>query len=351
MKIIVPCAGRSSRFPNMPPKWMLPDHDGLPMVVKAVEGLRVSKDDLIITVLREHEERFNAIDGLRRVFGGPLQCVVLGKPTASQSETVIETIRKTGLDEPFMVKDSDNYFELGTLSEGYNYVSVASLNDFDQINPRNKSYVQVDHEDIIVNFREKRVISDLFSVGGYFFVSPGEFVAAYDELSNGTRITGGELYLSEVIAFMILNGHTFKARRVERYQDWGTVHEWRQKLERRRVFLISVDGFLFERGSRFFSPSFDKVKPNATAIEAVIKMGEQQHVIIYLSVRPTELEELTRAQIRSQGLPEGPIISNLAIAQWALLTAAHPSLPFTTSRAFEMSSDDPNVIEKLDLLL
>ena len=29
MRIIVPCAGRSSRYPDMAPKWMLPDHEGL----------------------------------------------------------------------------------------------------------------------------------------------------------------------------------------------------------------------------------------------------------------------------------------------------------------------------------
>jgi len=350
MKIIVPCAGRSSRFPDMPPKWMLPDHDGLPMVAKAVAGLHVSVDDLIVTILREHEERFNAREGLRRAFGRPVQCIVLDSPTASQSETVVRTLQKTGIDEPFMVKDSDNYFELGTLEETYNYVSVASLNDFDQINPRNKSYVQVDQEDIIVNFREKKVISDLFSVGGYFFLNPDEFMAAYNELSSGARLAGGELYLSEVIAFMILEGHVFKSRSVKNYQDWGTIHEWRKKLESRRVFLISIDGFLFERGSQFFSPSFEKTKPNLAAVEAVIEMARQQHLIIYLSVRPTELEELTRAQIRSAGLPEGRVIMGCGIAQWVLLTAAHPTLPFTTSGAFEISPNDPNMVEKLGLV-
>lgn len=349
MKVIVPAAGRSSRFPNMPPKWMLPDHDGLPMVVKATAGLRVPTDDLIVTLLREHDERFNAVEGLHRAFGKGVHCVVLDHPTASQSETVVETLRQTGLNEAFLVKDSDNYFELGTLDEPYNYVSVASLNDFDQINPRNKSYVQVDQEDIIVNFREKKVISDLFSVGGYFFRHPGEFIAAYEELNSGAQITKGELYLSEVIAFMTLHGQVFKARRVGQYQDWGTIHEWRHRLERRRVFLVSVDGFIFERGSSFFSPAFEEVRPNPTAVETVIKMAEHQHTIIYLSVRSTELEELTRLQIKAQGLPDGQIIFGFGVAQWALLTSAHPSLPFTTSQAFEIDPQDPNIVEKLDL--
>src|SRR5258705_4968036 len=111
MRVIVPAAGRSSRFPNMPPKWMLPDHDGLPMIVKAVEGLHVAREDLIITLLREHEERFNATEGLYRAFGGPVRCVILDQPTGSQSETVVDTLRRTGLKESFLVKDSDNYFE------------------------------------------------------------------------------------------------------------------------------------------------------------------------------------------------------------------------------------------------
>ena len=66
MKIIILPRG-SSRFPTC--LRMLPDHDGSPMAVKAVEGLHVPTADLIITLLREHDERFNALEGLRRAFG------------------------------------------------------------------------------------------------------------------------------------------------------------------------------------------------------------------------------------------------------------------------------------------
>ncbi|MCP4618188.1 MAG: hypothetical protein GY844_17355 [Bradyrhizobium sp.] len=319
------------------------------MVVKAVQGLGVPVEDVVVTVLREHEERFHALEGLRQAFGRPVRGVILDQPTASQSETVFETLIRAGLDEPFIVKDSDNYFELSALEERYNYVSVASLNDFDQINPRNKSYVQVDQEDIIVNFREKKVISDLFSVGGYYFASPRDFIAAYTELSKGTSITSNELYLSEVIAFMILNGHVFRARRVSNYQDWGTVHEWRQKLEGRRVFLVSVDGFLFERGSRFFAPSFENVSANGSAVQAVKDMAGRQHMIVYLSIRPPELEQLTREQISSLGLPSGPIVFDCRIAQWTLLTSPHASLPFATCGSVEIDPADPNLFEKIHL--
>lgn len=350
MRIIVPCAGRSSRFPDMAPKWMLPDYDGVPMVVRAVEGLNVSPDAFVFTILRDHVERFDAIEGLRRAFGRPVECVVLEQQTASQSETVAETLRRSGINEPFLVKDSDNFFEIVNVNEAYNYITVSSLNDFDMINARNKSYVQIDQDGIVTNIREKHVISDLFSVGGYFFRDPQEFLSTFDELGKTESIKVAELYISEIIAHMILSGSSFQAKRALRYQDWGTVHEWRQELERRRVFLISIDGFLFERGSSYFSPHFADVAPNPDAVEAVSKMVELQQSIIYLSIRPPELEELTRSQLRRQNLPDAQMIFGCGVAQWALVTSSHSSLPFSTSRAFEIEPGVANIIDKLDLL-
>lgn len=347
MKVIVPCAGRSSRFPNMPPKWMLPDHDGVPMVVRAVEGLQVSKDDLIFTLLREQDERFNATEGLRQAFDHPVRTVLLDAPTASQSETVAETLIRAEVRESFLVKDSDNYFEIDSLDEPYSYVSVASLNDFDNINPRNKSYVQIDQESIITNFREKRVISDLFSVGGYYFSSTDQFMGAFDHLRKHPTADRGELYLSEIIATLALNGETFKIKRVKNYQDWGTVHEWRQKLLQRQVYIVSVDGFLFTRESPFFGRGFSEAKPNPAAIAAMRDVGALGHSVTYLSVRPERDRAMTQGKLDEQGLPTGKLIMECGVSHWQLVTSPDPTLPFTTSGAMEVLPDDPNLFEKL----
>lgn len=347
MKIIIPCGGRSSRYPNMPPKWMLPDHDGVPMVVRAVEQFDMSPDDLIITILREHEERFAAAAGIERAFGRAITTIILDEQTRSQSETIAETLRRTGITESFLVKDSDNSFALDGVDALYNYVSVASLNDFDHINPRNKSYVQVDQEDILLSIREKRVISDLFAVGGYFFTSPEQFLETFDELSTIPTVSVAELYISEIIACLALRGTIFKARRVHGYQDWGTVHEWRLKLEDRKLYFVSVDGFLFERGSAHFSPGFHDAKPNTNAALVAKQLADSGHAIIYLSIRPKELENMTRAAISALGLPSGHLLMECGVAQWNLVTSPDATLPFTTSRALEIAPDDPNLIEKL----
>ncbi len=209
MKIIVPCCGRSSRFPGQPPKWTLPAHDGRPMLCLALSGIPLSLDDLIVTILREHEEKYGISEGLTAAFGRPIRLAILDRPTRSQSETVACTIKQVDLQEPFFVKDSDGYFEFDTVAYEHNYVCVDTLNNYDLINPRNKSYVQVDETDRITTMREKVVISDLFNVGGYHFTSPSEFMRFYDALAS--KASGSELYLSNVISAMLAEGVPFFA--------------------------------------------------------------------------------------------------------------------------------------------
>jgi hypothetical protein len=341
MKVIVPCCGRSSRFPGQPPKWTLPAHDGRPMLLLALAGLKFSLDDLVVTILREHEERFGISAGLTAAFGRQVQMAILDQPTRSQSETVARTIETLDLDEPIFVKDSDGFFQLDTIAFAHNFVCVDTLNHFDLINPRNKSYVQVDSSDRITTMREKVVISDLFNVGGYFFTSPREFMRYYGVLAN--QSTGSELYLSNVIAAMLAENVPFYARRTSGYQDWGTAHEWRKALLGRKAYLVSLDGFAFERGSHFFKPQFSEVRAHEQAVAAIRAIAEAGHDITYLSIRPQSLEAITQAQMRAAGLPPGPVVWNCPGAQWKLLTAPHATLPFRTGQALELRPDAPDL--------
>lgn len=347
MKVIVPCCGRSSRYPGLPPKWMLPGHDGRPMLTLAVAGLGVEPSNLIVVILAEHEEKFHASAGINEAFDGEVGIVILDEPTASQSETVARALKALDLDESFLVKDSDNFFQLHDVDQDHNYVSVDSLNNYDLINPRNKSYLQVDHHNVITNIREKEVISDLFSVGGYFFSQAHQFLDYYEQLSVNSPAWSRELYISDVIGAMILDGVPFRARRVEGYEDWGTVHEWRRKRLDERAFLVSLDGFIFERGSEFFRPRFEEVTANSAAVEAIITAKKQGHVVKFLSIRPQRFSELTRSQLAAVGLDEADVMYDCPSTSWTLVTAPHPTLPFRTGHAFELLGDDLNLVDKL----
>ncbi len=322
MKVIVPCCGRSSRFPNQPPKWMLPGHDGRPMVVMAVAGLRMHLEDLIITILAEHESAFDVTAGLHKAFGHPVRTVVLDRPTRSQPETVAQTLRATALSEPFLVKDSDNTYVLDEVMQDYNYVCTETLNHFDLINPRNKSYVQVDHRGSIVNIREKEVISDQFSVGGYYFVDPTQFLEHLERLLVSEKPWTREIYTSDVISAMILDSDIpFTARPVTGLEDWGTLDDWRRSQLRRQTYFVLLDGFLFERGSQYFRPRFDDVRPIQEAVTAVNDLSRRGHSIVYLSIRPASDAALTEAQIAKAELPKASVLYNCPISSWRLVTS------------------------------
>ncbi len=346
MKVIVPCCGNSSRYPNQPPKWMLPAPDGQPMLTLAVSGFDLDLDDLAIVILREHDERYGACRGIADAFGREVETVVLEQPTQSQAETVALALRAMDLDEPFLIKDSDNCFTLGDLEQDDCYVSVDSLNNHELINPRNKSYVQVDHNGLITNIREKEVISDLFSVGGYFFTAPGPFLETYDRLSGANAAWGRELYISDVVASMVLDGTPVLTRRVERYQDWGTVHEWRRTLLASQTYFVALDGFVFERGSEHFTPRFSDVSAHPEAVAELVRVADQGHSVILLSIRPQSTRELTQAQLDAVGLGHLPVVYDCHTTAWRLVGAPHAVLPFHTVGAIELEPDDPNLAEK-----
>ena len=91
--LIIPCAGNSSRYPNMRPKWMLTHPEGKLMVEKAIHGLSSNAfERTIITILREHVEKYESDIWLKQIFGDKVEICILENPTNSESETIYQTI-------------------------------------------------------------------------------------------------------------------------------------------------------------------------------------------------------------------------------------------------------------------
>jgi dTDP-glucose pyrophosphorylase len=347
VKVIVPCCGESSRYPSQPPKWMLPSPEGQPMLTLAVSGLEVDLEDIVVVILREHDEQYSARRGICDAFGRDMNIVVLEERTSSQAETVAEALQSLSLDEAFLVKDSDNCFDLAEIEADHDYVSVDSLNNHDLINPRNKSYVQVDHNGLITNIREKEVISDLFSVGGYFFTSPEQFLETYAGLTDMNSSWGRELYISDIVGALILEGTPVTPRRVEGYQDWGTIQEWRRTLLASRTIFVALDGFVFERGSEHFSPRFSEVKVNQAVVDELHRISQHGHSVVLLSIRPKAQRELTEQQLAEVGLSDLQVVYDCHSTAWRMVGAPHAVLPFNTVEAIELEAHDPNLSEKL----
>jgi NDP-sugar pyrophosphorylase family protein len=326
---------------------MLSSGNGRPMIVEAISKLEVSFDDVVITILKEHDEKYGAKAGLRSAFGRAVEVVVLDSPTASQPETITRTLTQTGLSEPFLIKDSDNSFALAEIDQPYNYVSSASLNDFSSINPQNKSYIKADESEVITQIREKQVISHLFSVGGYFFRSPADYVRTYEKLVEERLPWQAELYTSDIIASLIFEGDLFKARNVTEYQDWGTLKEWSANLQKRSTYFVLLDGFILEKGNAYFGTSFSDVTANEEAVAIARDLVAEGHKLVFLSIRPESARGETEKQLRGLELPTSDILFEMPVGRYMVISAPDPAVPFTSARGLELAPNDPRLGMKL----
>ena len=195
MHIIVPAAGRSSRFPNMKPKYLLYDYKHELMLTNAIKPY-YGKHPITIGILREHEEQYNASDFIRHDLGSTdINIVILDEPTSGPAETVYEILKRSNIiADSILIKDCDSFFD-HEISYG-NYVCVSKICEHEILKKlAAKSFVLCNDQGIITDIIEKKVVSDTFCVGGYKFESAFTFLAAFESLKRTTN----EIFVSNVI--------------------------------------------------------------------------------------------------------------------------------------------------------
>jgi bifunctional N-acetylglucosamine-1-phosphate-uridyltransferase/glucosamine-1-phosphate-acetyltransferase GlmU-like protein len=200
MEIIIPCAGASSRFPNKEPKYLLEDYSGKLMVQRAAE--QYNKYKINIVILDEHNEKYNASEKLKKAFNKDVNIIILKKKTKGPAETVYEALGKSNISS-FLVKDCDSFYK--SKQKQGNIVNVAKISKYPEINPNSKSFVQIKNEKI-TKIIEKKVISDIFCVGGYQFESSKKFVNYFERYSENYQ---KEIFISNIINYMIKKGEKF----------------------------------------------------------------------------------------------------------------------------------------------
>lgn len=217
--LIIPAAADKAEYEKLLPKIFSPDKEGVMKCVKSILGLNLECfGNIYFTILRKHAERYD-IDvlldlQLRRLGLDKAKIVILDEHTSTQAETVAKTIEIEKIEGAIFIKDADSFFNAEIFPE--NGVAVYPLEKLELVDPRNKSYVSVDDMQHITNIIEKRVVSNLFSVGGYCFENVNDFLEVYRQHKDL-----GAIYLSHLIYSMLLNGNIFRPIRVSDYIDFN----------------------------------------------------------------------------------------------------------------------------------
>ncbi len=340
--LIIPCAGRSSRFPNMKPKYILTHPDGKLMVEKAIEGLDLEQfDRIIITILKEHNDRYESGLILRQIFSAQpkVEILVLEEETSCQAETVYETIRRKEVAGAFVVKDVDNRIRLAEDDIEASYVAGVNLETFEKeiTRLRQKGFLVVNDQSIIVDIIEKSVKSKYVCVGLYSFASAEQFCEAFITLRQNA-FSDGEIYLSHVISYLIGTGKClFRLKEVQSYDDWGTSEEWLQEQSKYRTYFVDLDGVLCRNcgryGAKNWDNDFELIEENVDVLRGIAAEGGQ---IVITTCRDEKYSAAIRARLEEHGLPVFAMITNCNHARRVLINDFAPTNAYPSCEAINI---------------
>jgi hypothetical protein len=345
--LIMPCAGRSSRYPGVRPKWMLTLPDGDLALTRAAACLpEGSFDRIVIAVRSDHEARYECRALLKRVFGARAEVVVLPHETRGPADTVAQTILQARVQGPVAIKDADSFFAPSQLPD----MSFVSISDVRQ-NPRMtnvgaKSFAVLNGEGLIVDMVEKSLASNHVSVGLYGFADAHLFMETFDAVARANR--EGEIFVSHVMSRAIRNGLVVKPHAVEGLVDVGTLDDWRRYTRARGTIVTDIDGVVFRNHSRYFAPLWDEPdEPIAENIEALRAWEQDGAQLVFMTARPETYRSRTEAALRQHGLTPHALVMDCRHGRRFLVNDHAGTNPCPSAVAVSLERNSPTLGEHL----
>lgn len=349
MHLILPVAGKSTRFPNVRPKFLLTHPEGTLMITESIRGINLKKfKKIIIVSLKEYETKYNFSKELLKEFKREYpkirtKLLLLNSPTDSQPETVACAIRNYKIKGGIFIKDSDNYFQFDSEYKN-NVIAVADLHKLGKVNASNKSYVNIGVQNTVTNIAEKKIIGNLFCCGGYYFADAQYFLTKFTELRKNIH----NLYISHIIYKMILEKQIFFSEEASDYIDWGTLEDWMEYKRQFATIFIDIDGVLMVNGGQHCTPKWGEGGSLQENIDAINRLYDTGKVYIILTTsRPVVNYSLTQKQLKKYKLNYHKIIYDLPHAQRILINDHAKSNPYPSAIAINLERNSNKLEDML----
>lgn len=221
MNVLIPMAGAGSRFAKAGyafPKPLI-EVNGKPMIQVVVENLNIDATYTYV-VQREHHERFNLKYMLNFITPG---CNIVLTDGVTEGAACTTLLAKEFIDkeQPLLIANSDQYIEWDS-SEFFYSMSNCRCDGgvlvFKNAHPK-WSYVRTDEEGCVVELKEKQVISDMATVGIYYWKSGADYVRYAEKMIHEEKRVNGEFYVAPVYNEAIEDGKKIKTHHVK--EMWG----------------------------------------------------------------------------------------------------------------------------------
>lgn len=206
INVVIPMAGAGSRFANVgyvKPKPFI-DVLGIPMIVRVLENLNFKNANFILIARKEHlEKEKELVEKIIKDF--PVKFITIDELTEGAAITVLHTHKLINNNMPLLIANSDQIVDIDMqayLNDMINKELCGSIMTFVDDNPK-WSYAKINNNGMVLEVREKQVISDQATVGIYLFAKGKDFVnGCIDMIINKDKVNG-EYYVCPVYNYLI----------------------------------------------------------------------------------------------------------------------------------------------------
>lgn len=211
LDIVVPMAGRGSRFVKAGfalPKPLI-DVTGQPMIRRVIENLKPDVPHrFIFLVLEEHLHGFALEAKLKTWAGENAVCIPVSQVTEGAACTVLLAERYLSAQNDLLIANSDQIVDM-SINE---YLRWSRMPNYDgtimvfEAEDEKWSFARLDARGDVAEVAEKKRISNLATVGIYYFHRGSDFVSAARQMIGKNIRTNGEFYVCPVYNEMVARG-------------------------------------------------------------------------------------------------------------------------------------------------
>jgi HAD superfamily hydrolase (TIGR01509 family) len=233
MNVLIPMAGAGSRFQQAGytfPKPLI-DVRGKPMIQVVVENLNIDAT-FIYVVQKEHREKYN-LDTLLNLITPNCKIVEVDGITEGAACTTLLAKEHINTDEPLLMANSDQFVEWDSSEFMYKMAEQhvdGGMVTFRATHPK-WSFAKVDELGYVTEVAEKNPISDIATVGVYYWKRGADYVYFAEQMISKNIRVNNEFYVCPVFNQAIEAGKKIKTFNVSAMWGLGTPEDLKYYLE------------------------------------------------------------------------------------------------------------------------
>jgi len=236
MNVLIPMAGAGSRFQAAGytfPKPLI-DVEGKPMIQVVVDNLNIDAT-FIYVVQKEHREKYN-LDTLLNLITPNCKIVEVDGLTEGAACTTLLAKEFINNDEPLVMANSDQFVEWDSNEFMYKMIEQkvdGGILTFTATHPK-WSFAKVDEYGYVTEVAEKNPISDIATVGVYYWANGSDYVKYAEQMIEKNIRTNGEFYTCPTFNEAIGDGKKIKTFNIDKMWGLGTPEDLKYYLENKK---------------------------------------------------------------------------------------------------------------------